>query len=235
MQGQATTVAAQGEAETEYDLVQFSIGLTSLAKTVPLAKSKLKTQVDALAAAVEDFQKQLEVKIVKNSLRSNTQVGEKHEWEHNSNVFKGYEATYSMTFQLDDLTKISQVYDILTSLKEARVSQPSLMLKERETVNRAALEVAFKKVADRFAAECAVLGLNTTDFQVVGWEVSYSDSRRSDRVGATARRSAVRSMSVESAAPMAALMDAEESDVIEIVAGLAKVTVNLEVGYARKQ
>ena len=80
-----------------------------------------------------------------------------------------------------------------------------------------------------------MLGLNTTDFQVVGWEVSYSDSRRSDRVGATARRSAVRSMSVESAAPMAALMDAEESDVIEIVAGLAKVTVNLEVGYARKQ
>lgn len=233
-QGQVTTVAAQGEAETEYDLVQFSVSLKSLEKTVPQAKGKLKKQVDTLVALVEDLQKSLEIKIVKGSLRSNTQVGEKREWEHNSQVFKGYEATYSMTFRLDDLSKISQIFDILTSLREAQVSPPQLMLKERETVNKAALAVAFQKVVSRFANECAVLGLNPSDFEIAAYEASYSDSQRSDRVGAMASRAA-RSAHLESMPVAASLMhDADESDVIEIVAGLAKVTVNLEVAYARR-
>jgi uncharacterized protein YggE len=235
---QATTVAARGEAEANYDLVEFDVLLTALADTVPASKAKLKKKVDGLSAVLEEMQKNLDLKFVKNSVRSNSSVQEKHEWIKQSQVFQGHEATYSLVFRISDLTKISQVYDVLTSVKEVRVSQPRLMLKNQDAVNKKALKHAFAKVSDRFETECKVFGLSPADFEVVSWEVSYSDSQRSNRVsGAVRAASARRSVSNDEAVSAMSAMGggSDGGEAIEIVTGLAKVTVNLEVGYARKE
>src|SRR5574339_1021067 len=117
---QATTVAAQGEAETKYNLAGFSVSLSSTASSVPLAKKKLKTQVDELQSALDAMRQKLGIEFVKNSVRANSSVQEKYEWIKNTNVFQGYEASYSYYFQIDDLDKVSEVYDTLTSLKEVK-------------------------------------------------------------------------------------------------------------------
>ena len=46
---QATTVAAKGLAEAPYTIANFSIHLQSRGKTVPNAKSILKSQIEPLA------------------------------------------------------------------------------------------------------------------------------------------------------------------------------------------
>jgi uncharacterized protein YggE len=244
---QATTVAAQGEAESTYNLAGFSISLHSLASSVPLAKKKLKTQVDELQSALDAMRQKLSLEFVKNSVRASSSVEEKHEWVKNTNVFKGYEATYSYYFQIDDLEKVSEVYDVLTSLKEVRTQSPhfSLTPKSRDRLNKKALKHAFEKVSERFDTECKVLGLNSADFEIASWEATYSDSQRSSRVSKSMRRMAgarnagnSADLDLIEAAPVGAAAalggSVEDDEPLELVVGLATVSANLEVGYARR-
>lgn len=234
---QATTVAALGEAETNYNLAGFNVSLSSIGGTVPTAKAKLKIQVDALMKALEAMKEKLSLEFVKNSVRSNSNVQEKYEWVKNSNEFKGYEASYNYFFQIDQMDKVSEVYDILTSLEEATISSPhyELKTKDRDKVNKKALKHAFEKVSERFETECKVFGLDPSDFEIVSWEASYSDSRRGSRVAAATRSAAARmNVQLEAAVALAASDGGSSSEPLELVVGLASVTVNLEVGYGRK-
>lgn len=235
---QATTVAAQGEAKCDYNLATFSLHLEATRPSVPTAKILLKKKVDELLASLEEMKKKLGLEFVKNSVVANSNVQEVHEWRANKQVSLGYQANYSYQFQIDDLDKVSQVYDVLTSLPEVRVNSPYYSLKSRDKINKKALKVAFEKVTERFETECKVLGLNPDDFEIATWEASYSDSRRSDRV-AGAMRARVATAALESAeydAPVACAAGgaAEASEPLELVVGQASVTVNLEVGFARR-
>lgn len=240
---QATTVAANGESKADYNLAGFSLSLTSLEETVPLAKAALKKKVEELAAALDAMKTKLDVEFVKNSIRSSSSVHPIHEWEQvdgkNQQVFRGHRATYSYSFQVDDLDKVSKVYDTLTSLNEVATSSPYYAIKEstRDRLNKKALKHAFEKVTERFETECAVLGLSPSDFEVYSWETSYSDSRRSDRVAAGAPRAMMaRAASADSYESVGSAMGGgqAEDNSLELVAGQAQVNVNLEVGYARK-
>src|SRR5579885_1776671 len=239
---QATTVAALGQAETDYNLAGFTVSLVSHGTTVPTAKARLRKQVDALNEALDALKTKLNLTFVKNSVRATSNVGE--DWQYNQtkrkNEFKGFQARYSYSFQIDDMEQVSAVYDTLTSLSEVTVSSPHWLLKEktRNRLNSKALKDAWSKVTERFESECEILGLNPADFEIASWEVNYSDSRRSGRVGAHTAgvaRAYAASATLESA-PIAVAGGAGYSDdePLELVVGKATVHANLEVGYARR-
>jgi uncharacterized protein YggE len=245
---QATTVAAQGTAETDFNFATFSVALSAEGKTAPEAKTNLKKQVDDLTQALEAMKTNLTLKFVKDSVNTSTNVQER--WIYNNkkgeNEFEGFTASYRYSFQIDDLDKVSEVYDVLSSLEEVTTSSPSFSIKTatRDRVNKKALKDAFRKVQERFETECSVLGLNAADFEIASWEATYSDSQRSDRVSATTRRVGMARAAAYSAddalesAPIAAAAPAgggrAESEPLEIVVGKAKVYANLEVGYAKR-
>lgn len=235
---QATTISAQGEAKCDFNLAGFSVSLESIKDTVPLAKADLKKKVEEFKTALDGLKTKLGFEVVKNSVRSSSSVQAHYEYIKNTNVLKGQRATYSYSFQIDDLELVSKVYDALTSLKEVRTGSPSYSIKDstRERLNKKALKHAFEKVTDRLETECNVLGLSPSDFEVYSWETNYSDSRRSDRVAAAAPRRAM-ALAVQSYDSVESAMGGggyDEDDSLELVAGQATVYVNLEVGYARK-
>lgn len=239
---QATTVAAQGTAETKFDRVTFSVALTQEGNTVPEAKAELAKAIDGLNEAVESVKKSLNLEFVKNSVRTSSNTQENWEWvgkNNNKRELRGYTMNYSMSFDIDDLDMVSRVYDALTSIPRISVRQPAFWLKNRDRLNKKALKVAQKKVEERFAMECEILGLTPGEFEIASWETNYSDSQRSDRVakgnrvmamaaGAPAARAMSADAEVESASMEAA------SPAIGFTVGMATVTVNLEVGYIRK-
>lgn len=235
---QATTIAAQGEAKADFNLARFSVALDANRDSVPAAKADLKKKVEEFKAALETVKTKLDLEVVKNSVVSSSNVQEQWDYNGNKRVSNGYTATYSYSFQIDDLEKVSKVYDALTSLKQVRVGSPQYSINERtrEKLNKKALKHAFEKVTDRLETECNILGLTPSDFEIYSWETGYSDSRRSDRVASAAP---ARAMAFAAAAHDGAesaiggsAYDADDS--LELVAGQATVTVNLEVGYARK-
>jgi len=238
---QATTVAAQGLAEAPYTIANFGISLSSKGKDVPEAKRLLKFQIENLNLALLNMQTDLSLEFVKNSVHTSSQVQEDWEYVKNNREMRGYALTYSLSFQIEDLDKVNQVFDVLTSLSEVRVANPTFGLKpaQREKLSKKALKNAFTKAYERFETECGVLGLDVNEFEIENWEVNYHDSRRGNRVaGAMAARAATSNAVYESAAmgpegPVGAIGPGG-MDSIDLVSGLAQVIVNIEVGYAKK-
>jgi len=237
---QATTVAAQGTAETKFNLVTFSVHLTATGTAVPTAKARLAKKVAGLNESVEAMKTALNLEFVKNSVRTWSQTQEKHEWDGKKQVFQGYEITYAFHFDIDDLEKVNQVYDTLTSVPEIRINPPVFGLKNRDRLNKRALKSAWKKVEERFAMECETLGLDKAAFEISNWEATYSDSQRSDRVAKGARAYAAGAPAAMAGAARGSAEDVVESaagpsePTIGFTVGLASVTANLEVGYARR-
>jgi uncharacterized protein YggE len=234
MNMQATTVAARGLAEAPYTIANFSLSLTAKGKTVPAAKEVLKKQIETLNVAVADMKTKLDIEFVKNSVRTSSSVREDWEYRGNKNHMVGYDVTYNFSFQIDDLDRVNEVFDVLTSLEEVRVANPHFGLKpaQRERLSKKALKNAFAKAYERFETECEVLGLNVADFEIASWEATYHDSQRGERVARAASARAY-SNSLESHAMVASAAGGGGGE-IDLVSGLAEVNVNLEVGYARK-
>ena len=248
---EATTVAAQGQAEAPFNLAHFSLQLSCVDVTVAQAKTRLGKAVGLLTATVDDMGPELGVQVVKNSVRSNSHVAEKREWVENVSEFVGYEISYTYSFDVSNLDVVNEVYDTLLSLHTTdevhlTVNTPSFSLKgaNRERLNKRALKQAFQRVTDRFAAECQVLGLEPANFEIATWEANYSDSQRSPGVArALSARSAGASRGLapkDGGSAMAFSAESVESDaggggpVISLNTGLASVTVNLEVAFQRR-
>ena len=242
---QATTVAAQGTAETKFNLVTFSVSLSESAQTVPNAKTKLTKSIISLNQSLDDVKNALGLEFVRNSVRTSSSTQEDYEYvgKANKRELQGFTMTYSLFFDISDLDQVNKVYDALTSISRVSVRQPAFSLKNRDKLNKRALKSAWKKVEERFEMECATLGLLPGDFEVANWETSYSDSQRSDRVAKGARAYAAGAIRGEGT-PSMSLGGGGDDDVVEgsarsepaigFTVGLASVTVNLEVGYARK-
>lgn len=240
---QATTVAAQGLASAPYTIANFGISLSSKGKDVPAAKKLMKYQIENLNLALLNMQKDLSLEFVKNSVHTSSQVQEDWEYVKNTREMKGYVLAYNLSFQIDDLDKVNQVFDVLTSLSEARVANPTFGLKpaQREKLSKKALKNAFTKAYERFETECSTLGLDVNEFEISNWEVTYHDSRRGNRVAGGMARAAASNAMYESASlsamgpegPVGAIGPGG-MDSIDLVSGLAEVVVNIEVGYAKK-
>jgi uncharacterized protein YggE len=231
---QVTSVAATGEAEAPFNLVGFNVSLSEVASSVPMAKAKLKGKIAALDTALSQLLAGLKIEMVKNSLRVSSHAAEKHEWIKQEHKLLGQEVTYNLSFQIDDMEHVNAVYDALTSLDHVTVGQPSYTIKNREKLNKKALKNAFDKAQARFEMECGIFNLNPADFEISTWEVNYSDSRRNPRVVARAYAAGVVADSAGAAHGedvVEGSMLGSDGDGINLVSGLANVTVNLEVTY----
>lgn len=248
---EATTVAAQGIAETAYDHAGFGLSLSGLSTSPTAAKRILAEAIAELNTTLDGLKSNLSFEYVKNSVQTSSNVQPHFEWENNTQKFRGYQVYYGMYFEIDNLDLVSKVYDALTSLVsvgddvKVSISSPTFSItpRTRERLNKKALKKAWEKVEERFETECDVLGLDPMAFEVATWEVGYSDSRRSDRVSNRLAAGGARAMAA--GAPAAEMFSPQiesaafdtaggAAPIIEIQVGQATVTVNLEVGFARK-
>ncbi len=222
---QTTTVAAVGTVDVDYNLATFYCQAFGRDKTVVLAKESLQNSVAKLAAVVTAL-KDAGLKIVKNSEQTTSSVNEEGDHRSPERKVLGYVAGYAYTFQIADLSRVSEVFDALTSLDDVTVRNPTYSLKSRDRANKKALKDAWAKVSERFETECTVLGLKVEHFEATSWETTYSDTSRN--AGATVRSYSLSPMegAVGSSAPSKARL--------ELTVGKEKVTVNLEVRFVRK-
>jgi len=227
-----TSVSAQGDAETNYDLASLTLSLHAEAATVPSAKAKLQTKVADLTAALESAVAKHGVVVVNDSTQTSLAVHENRQWVKDEHKLLGHKASYSLTFRTSTLDKVSELYDELTSLDDVTVQSTSFILKNKDKLGKRALKDAFKKVTKRFAEECEVLQLNVDDFDIAAYEVSYHDTVRSSNTRSSMKsvgRMAMASMDMDSVESVGAAPAP-----IQIESGKAKVSVNLEVAFKRK-
>lgn len=222
-----TTVVASGDAEASHDLATFNLTLIAEDSLVPAVKLRIKTKIDDLDQALKTILETHQVKIVKDSLRTQISIQPKFNWDDNGmRIPDGFQATYSLSFQTDSMDKMNLIYEELTSLHEVSVNSPFFALKNAERLNKKALKNAWKKVSERFLEECSILNLDPLHYEVASWEAVYADS---PRMMPGIRKLAVMDMPAQYNA-----MEFVENNPINIVPGSAKVTVNLSVSFKKK-
>lgn len=214
----STIVAANGEAEANNDLATFNLSLGAEDTLVSTVKLRIKNKITALDQSLKAILETHNVEIVKDSMCA--QVGINPKTNYNTNLPE-FQAVYSLSFQIDNLDKVNQIYNELSTLHEVTVGTPIFTLKNCDILNKKALENAWEKVSERFLNECEILKLNPEHYEIITWGVFYPDA---------AKKSNTRTQTYH-------LVDADDvthNNVTDITPGLAKVLVNLSVSYIKK-
>lgn len=222
-----TSVSDIGVAETDYDVVRFSVTVEGKGKTGPAAKEAARAGIDATRAAITALEAD-GVKIDKDKLRATISVDVHQKYDRQSGEQKkdGYQATWTCTFSSTSVDRASEIQDKLTSVPDAQVAAPDFKVLDIAALERDALEDAKKKVDRRFTDQCAVLGIREADCSLASFDARYD---RSESAGARPMRASL------------ALMSATNESAggggpppVEIKAGKAQIKVTLTVTYQRK-
>jgi len=216
-----TTIAARGDAEDDYDIATFSITISAQGDTAAMAKQYLNPKVAKFIETLTSLTKNESLFFLPNSIKVSSSLHKEQPFNHKNGAYDDvrFIADYSHSFSINEMDKVSKVYDVLTSLDYISVAAPAYSLRNKEELEKKALEKAFKKVQSRFADECKVLGLDAAHFVISSWEATYSDSHRNKSVDNL----------IGSA--YAASARGGSAPAFELVVGLATVEVNLEVRY----
>jgi hypothetical protein len=224
-----TTVAAAGEAETAFDVAVFNIQLSANDAVAPAVRVRLRSKIDDLEEAIRNLVENFQVSILDGSTKTTINVNQIYNWDLNNQRVSTWTGSYSMTFHTDSMDKVNRIYEVLAAVHEATVNSPSFLLKNKDVLNKQALKNAWKKVSDRFADECEVLGINPFEHEVSAWEVTYEDSKR-DSLGLAKAKAAPAGLRAAIALDDAAMAD----ELVNIDPGKARVAVNLNAAFKKK-
>jgi Protein of unknown function (DUF541) len=224
-----TTVAATGEAETTFDVATFSVHLSANDAFAPAVRVRLRSKIDDLEAAIRNLVDNYQVSIIEGSTKTTTNVNQVFNWDANNQRVGVWTGTYTMIFHTDSIDKVNRIYEVLVAVHEATVNSPSFFLKNKDALNKQALRNAWLRVSDRFADECKVIGTNPVEHEVASWEVTYEDTKRENLIVAKKAVPGLRAQFLgEDDGPV------DEVAAINIEPGKAKVLVNLNVSFKKK-
>ncbi len=226
-----TNVSATGTAAAEYDVAAFHLTVTENDKTASGAKEKTKKVTDQLDKILDGFEIK-GLKVTKGTLRSSVFVGIHHEYNHttNKNVKKGYNASYQMSFQTENVDLVNDLYDALIGVESEglTVHSPSFKVKNIDELHQIALKDAWARVRSRFNSECSVLGLKSASYVIEGYSVRYDESKAAeDGLESTGGAR----MYAAAASPMGG--GGGGSRQLEINSGKANIRATLTVAFVR--
>jgi len=172
------SVTGTGLAYGKFQAANYSLTIVGKGKTGPKAKLATRAVQEKLYKALNNLQEN-GVTLVNGKTRSSLSV-EKDYDRGNFRIFSGYKATFTMTFRSRDLERIAEIHDALTSIEGAEVASPSFLMnpEHKEGLRRQAFEGAVKQAKQRFGEQCAVLGFDSEQFEIVNWD---SRSGRDDK------------------------------------------------------
>ena len=220
-----TTISASGEAKTNYELAKITISTFVEDISVDACNLRLQNKITFLHQILESILEKYETQIIIDSMQTEKVSHPKIMGIPNrGNIQDGYKSVYTLSFIIDKLQKISQIYNELCDIHETVVDMPVFSLKNPERLNKKALKNAWQKASDIFSEECKVFGLNPESYEIDNWEVIYP------KINKFSMKKTVEN----------AVVDQEEQDIIpvrrsiNIDPGMAKIDVNLKISFAKK-
>lgn len=218
-----TSVVARGFVIADYDTAQFVLSFSEHAPKAKEAKSKLKQGVDQINATLESL-KSKGLTWGKTTFRTGVAIAPHYVYNEvlRKNDLDGQQATYTVTFQTQNMDLVNETYDVLSELdlNELMVATPVYSVRAESELKQQALEDAWKVAQTLFANQCGTLGLTVDNYTVANWNVDYN----AQRFYGKARNY---TNSVYEGGPA-------DDEAIELNSGRAVVQVALTVSYVKK-
>lgn len=143
----------------------------------------------------------------------NTKTG-----KHESN---GYRYTHTVTFRINDVSKVNEVMDVLTSINDVKMDSPVFSIKSDNDLKTRAMELAFDLAKKNFAGQCKMAGIDHANFTLESWDI------RDDNQNRDFSKTSI----PETFSPM---FNVEELSIPETVkAGIANIAVSVTLKFVR--
>lgn len=202
-----TTVKATGYVIAQWDYATICMKVKGRGKTGPEAKSETSNPSRQVFDTLRNFG------VTDKTLKSAFSLSE--QWRHSTNgevKLSEYEATHKITAFIDNLDKLGELHDALTSIIGIEVESPKLRLtpEHRTSLQEEAFKKAFEKAQQRWNHECKVMGLNQADYYIGSYSTTYDSNYKTD-VGGEVSTTA--------------------DDVLEFHAGAALINVELHLSF----
>lgn len=223
-----TSISAQGFVIADYDTAHFNLSFSVIAPKAKKAKQDLKEGQELIQKTLEQLQNK-GLKMGQSTYRVNSSVNPNYVYnrENGINELKGQLATYSVSFQTQNLEMVNEVYDTLSDLdlNQLTVNSPGYSIKAESELKQQALKDAWEVAKGIFTNQCEVLGLKSSDYVVKSWNVDYSGNTSGKARNYT---NTMIGSSVEGSSY-------DESSAIQLNSGRAKVQVTLTADYKKKK
>lgn len=219
----AVSVDAHGNATADHDRVAFSLNTEVVKPTLAAVKAELLARIDNLKKTYAELAQRTDTKLDADTLSTNSTIVKNQLYDRKKEEYvqKGYKGVYVVSFESAAPDEASTIYNALTDLEEFNVLAPQFKLKHQEALKRVALEDAHRRLLERFATECRVIGKDPASYEIATWNVNYGHQ---DRGG-------VRAYSAVAGSPKIARVAVDEVEEIEIQASKAVVTVYLTATF----
>lgn len=168
-------VNTKGTAETRFTRASFSASITRTGKTGPEAKEAARPIIEALKEAIVASAEGAGIDL--DRMSTTFAVAPHLEYDNGRQVFKGYQATYTIAFTCSNVVAALQVHDRLTSIEHVVSPTPVFQMDNQGEVAASAFKDAYEKALAKFEGQCAAVGERAKDWRLSSWSIEDEEPR----------------------------------------------------------
>lgn len=220
-QEEATTIIeGHGEDTDDFDFAVLAVSVEGKGKTGRAAKESIQPKITELFSVLGQFTTPTEI----NKMISSFTTIPYTDYDNDRKPKSGYQATFSLRFEIHALEKVNEVHDAVTDL-DVRVYSPTFMIDSvhRETMSKKAFREAFQHSLNQLRSQVRTINEIADNkhfsdiWTITGWEVLPEDRDGNFHYSKGA-----------------ATLGGSESSPELIIEGKAKITVSIRVGFKFK-
>jgi uncharacterized protein YggE len=211
-------ITAVGQVNAAFDRCTFRLKTSVLKPTTVECKKAIRSKILEIDSVVKSFGF-----VCSGSHKTSSEVDP--EKEYNSKTGKhestGYRYTHTCTFRINDVSKVNEVMDALTSINDVQMDSPVFSIKNDTDLKTQAMELAFNLAKKNFDGQCKMAGIDHGNFTLESWDIR--DGNQNQEFSKTSI--------AETFSPM---WNVDELDTPETVkSGVANVTVSVTLKFVR--
>ncbi len=168
-------VTATGQVSAVFDRCTFRLKTSVLKPTTVKCKEAIRSKILEIDNVVKSFGF-----VCSGSHKASSEI--EPEKEYNSKTskheFNGYRYTHTCSFRINDVSKVNEVMDALTSINDVQMDSPLFSIKDDNNLKTQAMEIAFDLAKKNFAGQCKMAGVDYNAFILDSWDIRDGNQNR---------------------------------------------------------
>ncbi len=83
----------------------------------------------------------------------------------------GIDLLHTVSFRINDVSKVNEVMDVLTSINDVEVDSPIFSINNDNDLKTQAMKLGFEMAKKNFAGQCLMAGVDSSTFHLNSWEI----------------------------------------------------------------
>lgn len=168
-------ITAVGQVPAVFDRCTFRLKTSVVRPSTVKCKEAISPKIKEIDAVVKSFGF-----VSAGSHKASSEVDPEKEYNSKNSRHEnvGYRYTHTVTFRINDVSKVNAVMDALTSINDVEMDAPVFSIKDDNALKTQAMKLAFELAQKNFENQCAMAGVQHSVYYIDSWEIRDGNSNR---------------------------------------------------------